>query len=132
MDHHSWDIIRAVYLSKWQHRLWPGTGSELWVKPLGDGKRTAVLLGLGHFVLPFIRFIPDSLTYSVPLLLKRQCDWTLGSPPQPERRQRGGPHRELCSSEKDPTLAQKLGQLRPFLAVLPQECVGQLAPFGPT
>jgi hypothetical protein len=32
-----------------------------------------------RFVLPLIRFIPDALTYSVPLLLKRQCDPTLGS-----------------------------------------------------
>jgi hypothetical protein len=27
--------------------------------------------------------------------------------------------------------AQKLSQVQPFLAVLPQECAGQLAPFGP-
>ena len=30
-----------------------------------------------RFVLPFIYFIPESLTYSVPLFLKRQCDRTL-------------------------------------------------------
>ena len=36
------------------------------------------------------------------------------------------------ASEKDAKLAQQLGQLQPFLAVLPQECVGQLASFGPT
>jgi hypothetical protein len=30
------------------------------------------------------------------------------------------------------TLAQKLGQLQPFLAVFPLECMGQLASFGPT
>jgi hypothetical protein len=35
-------------------------------------------------------------------------------------------------SERDATLAQKLGQLQPFLAVFPQECMGQLAYFGPT
>jgi hypothetical protein len=35
-------------------------------------------------------------------------------------------------SEKDARLAQKLGQLQPFLAVLPQECIGQLAYFGST
>jgi hypothetical protein len=35
-------------------------------------------------------------------------------------------------SEQDAKLAQKLGQLQPFLDVLPQECVGQLAYFGPT
>jgi hypothetical protein len=29
-------------------------------------------------VLPLVHFIPDSLTYSVPLYLKRQCDRTLG------------------------------------------------------
>jgi hypothetical protein len=35
-------------------------------------------------------------------------------------------------SEKDAGSAQKLGQLRPFIAVFPQECTGQLASFGPT
>jgi hypothetical protein len=48
----------------------------------GDGARlAAVVLGLGRIVAlppPLIRFIPDSLTYSVPLFLKRQCDRTLG------------------------------------------------------
>jgi hypothetical protein len=32
-------------------------------------------------------------------------------------------------SEKDAKLAQKLGQLQPFTAVLPQECMGQTAIF---
>ena len=36
------------------------------------------------------------------------------------------------ASEKDAKLAQKLGQLQPFLAVFPQEWIGQLASFGPT
>jgi hypothetical protein len=31
-----------------------------------------------RFVLPLIHFITDSLSYSVPLLLKQQCDRTLG------------------------------------------------------
>jgi hypothetical protein len=31
-----------------------------------------------RFVRPLIHFTPDSLTYSVPLFLKRQCDRTLG------------------------------------------------------
>ena len=31
-----------------------------------------------RFVPPLIHFIPDSLTQSVPLFLKRQCDRTLG------------------------------------------------------
>jgi hypothetical protein len=35
-------------------------------------------------------------------------------------------------SEKDATLAQKLGQLQPFVAVSPQECTGQPAFSGPT
>ena len=38
--------------------------------------------GLGRIVaLPLIRFILDSLTYSVPLFLNRQCDRTLGGGP---------------------------------------------------
>ena len=32
-----------------------------------------------RFVLPLIRFIPESLTYLVPLCLKRQCDRTPGA-----------------------------------------------------
>jgi hypothetical protein len=31
-----------------------------------------------RFVLPLIHFIPESLTYSVPIFLKRQCDRTPG------------------------------------------------------
>ena len=34
--------------------------------------------------------------------------------------------------EKDAKLAQKLGQLQPFIVALPQESMGQLASFGPT
>jgi hypothetical protein len=41
----------------------------------------------------------------------------------------GGGH---IQSEQDAKLAQKLGQLQPFLAVSPRrECMGQLAFFGP-
>ena len=36
------------------------------------------------------------------------------------------------ASEKAAKLAQNLGQLQPFIAVFPQECMGQLAYFGPT
>jgi hypothetical protein len=45
------------------------------------------------------------------------------------RVQRGPAARQ---SEKGAKLAQRLGQLQPFLAVFPQEYVGQLASFGPT
>jgi hypothetical protein len=34
-----------------------------------------------------------------------------------------------AASEKDTKLAQKLGQLKPFLAAFPEECMGQLQPF---
>jgi hypothetical protein len=34
--------------------------------------------------------------------------------------------------EKDTKSAHKLGQLQPSMAVLPQECMAQLAPFGLT
>jgi hypothetical protein len=37
-----------------------------------------------------------------------------------------------CPSEQDAKLAQKLGQLHVFIAVFPQEFMGQLAFFGPT
>jgi hypothetical protein len=36
------------------------------------------------------------------------------------------------ASEKYPKLAQKLGQLQPFMAVFLLECMGQLASSGPT
>ena len=42
------------------------------------------------------------------------------------RRERGR------ASENDAKLAQKLGQLQPSIAVIPQENMGQLAYFGPT
>ena len=35
-------------------------------------------------------------------------------------------------SEKDVKLAQKLGQLQPFIAVFLQQSMGQLGSFGPT
>ena len=35
------------------------------------------------------------------------------------------------TSENDAELAQKLGQLQPFIAVFPQACTGHLASFGP-
>ena len=38
---------------------------------------------------------------------------------------------EENTCEKDVKLAQNFGQLQPFLAVSPQECMGQLASFGP-
>ena len=45
-----------------------------------------------------------------------------------DRRRQRGP----WGSGKDAKLAQKLGQLQPFTAVFPQECMGQPASFGPT
>jgi hypothetical protein len=50
------------------------------------------------------------------------------------RRRRGRPgHREHhLPSEKDAKLAQNLGQLQPFTAVLPQqECMGHFSFSGP-
>ena len=44
-------------------------------------------------------------------------------------------HHELTAlypSEKDATMAQKLGQLQSFMAVFPPECAAQFEPFGPT
>jgi hypothetical protein len=52
-----------------------------------------VRLGLGRIVALYhrlVHFIPESLAYSVPLFLKRQCDRTLGAT-QPGRRIGGVP-----------------------------------------
>jgi arylsulfatase A-like enzyme len=58
------------------------------VKAAGVWNQTVLIITSDHgdirarshcrFVLPLIHFIPDSLTYSVALFLKRQCDRTLG------------------------------------------------------
>ena len=70
-----------------------------------------------RFVLPPIYFIPDSLTESVPLFLKRQCDRTIGGG-LPGEGGGGELHARRLSSEKDAKLSQKLGQLQPFIALL--------------
>ena len=44
----------------------------------------------------------------------------------------GAPKVRCHLSKKDAKFAQKLGQLQLFIAVFPQECMGQLASFGPT
>ena len=43
----------------------------------------------------------------------------------------GSSNRPASSSEKDANLAQKLGQLQPFIAISSHECLGQLASVGP-
>ena len=48
------------------------------------------------------------------------------------RRPEAEPGAAFAPSEKDAKLAQKLGQLQPFIAAFPQECMGQLASFVPT
>ena len=40
--------------------------------------------------------------------------------------------RRPSEKEKGAELAQKLGQLQPFVAAFPQECMGQPGSFGPT
>ena len=45
-------------------------------RPAGRGARRA--RSHGRFVRPILHFIPDFLTHSIPLFLKRQCDRTLG------------------------------------------------------
>ena len=49
--------------------------------PFGQGSGTLRARSHCRFAPPFIHFIiiPDSLTYSVPLFLKRQCDRTPGT-----------------------------------------------------
>ena len=80
------------------HRAWVlsavvCTPSQRDVEPRGGRRR-----GGGHararshcrFTPPPIHFIPDSLTYSVPLFLNRQCDRTLGHGPARRARRAGG------------------------------------------
>ena len=63
-----------------------------------------------------------------------------GRRPQPDVHRRGAEVqaelrpalRQHLPGEKDAKLAQKLGQLQPFRTVFPEECMGQLASFGPT
>jgi hypothetical protein len=54
--------------------LVPGAGGR------GRGGRRGAARARSHcrFVLPFVHLIPDSRTYSVPLVLERQCDRTPG------------------------------------------------------
>ena len=72
------------------------TGSEVSSSPLARTSNVSApgrpIRARSHCrsVLPRIHFIPGSLIYSVPLFLKRQCDWTLC--PMQERRAAGVPH----------------------------------------
>jgi hypothetical protein len=61
-------------------RLLPARGQGRRGRRAERQQRPGLLRARSHcrFVLPLIHFIPDSLTYSIPLFLKRQCDRTLG------------------------------------------------------
>ena len=64
--------------------------------PIGDaGARSHY-----HYVRPLVHITPDSLTYSVPLFLKQQCDRTLGD----AQRCAG-----LFASAKRPFMLQNVG-----------------------
>jgi hypothetical protein len=58
--------------------------------------------------------------------------WHRGLVPVRRRGECGANAALWPSSEKDAKLAQKLGQPQHFIAVSPQECVGQLAYSAPT
>jgi hypothetical protein len=62
----------------------------------------------------------------------RGAGWRRGRRGWPRRRPRRCAAAARGWSEKDAKLAQKLGQLQPFIAVFPQESMGQLPSFGPT
>ena len=94
-----------------------------------------------RFVLTLIHCIPDSLTYSVPLFLKRQCDRTLGG--------RCGGDGVACRGGGRAVLHRRpesrpgrhfhwLGQLQPFPSRIPTGMRGptcifwaNLTPFSP-
>jgi hypothetical protein len=77
------------------------------------------------FAPPLIRFIPDSLTYSVPLFLKRQCDRTLGgserheAPDDGDGGDRAAERQTLVGSGIDSAAAAGLAALLPELPELP-------------
>jgi hypothetical protein len=95
-----------VYFTSDSHTKQPGAGRGKNTLLRGDGKVWHALCGAldaerpedlpyllagaprarSHcrFVLPLIHVTPDSLTYPVPLFLKRRCDRTLGAPPPDE------------------------------------------------
>jgi len=83
-------------------------------------------------LLPHVRCVAPSCER--PLPPRRHC--ASRCPPGRAGRLRalagGLPGRAARQGEKDATLAQKLGQLQPFIALFPQECTGQLASFRPT
>ena len=82
---------RPAGLAGQQHEPGAGLGQT---GPAAGGARAR---SHSRFVLSFIHFIPGSLTYSVPLFLKRQCDRTPGG----RRRWAGQPRgRALDESER--------------------------------
>ena len=75
------DLAGAVEMAL-HHRAGGSSAPEVNNQPTG---RRKARLGLGRIVVycrSYIRFTAESLTYSVPLYLKRQCDRTLGTADQ--------------------------------------------------
>ena len=100
--------------------------------------RAEARIGLGRIVALYyllILFMPESLTYLVPVFLNRQGDRTLGADGAHRRRLGAGDrgaerHRrglavdgEPRAGEQGAQLAQKLGQLQPSIAVFLLECM---------
>ena len=81
-------------------------GSTLWIVPFGlaAGRLAAQSGG-------FQRLVPPPVRFAVKVRGSAGTLWA-------------------GASEKDAELAQKLGQLQPFLAAVPPGCMGQLASFG--
>jgi hypothetical protein len=77
----AWAALRARRSEQGRHLSGgpPGRGHRVYPVPPPWGGHWA--RSRCRFVLPLIHFMPDSLTYSVPLCLKRQCDRTLGGQP---------------------------------------------------
>ena len=72
-----------IFLSRAGCPRSPGTtrGSRSRSLCRGRGRGRSRARSHCRFVLPLIQLIPEPLTYSVPLVLKRQCDRTLGRRP---------------------------------------------------
>jgi hypothetical protein len=75
----AWTARRASRPSGCRRRAGRGGAAAAWLRTrtrCAPARRRPAFRARSQcrFVLPFIHFTPDSLTYSVPLFLKRQCD----------------------------------------------------------
>jgi hypothetical protein len=90
-------IYKAAMLPQFQHLVDDAITSAM-EEPRGDYVVDDRARSHCRFVLSLIHFIPDSLTYSVPLFLNRPCDRALGG----RGRADGADHRQRAAPRAPP------------------------------